>query len=71
MTVTSYSTQLENVQTAIAAIEGGAQSYSIAGRSMSRGDLATLYQREQWLRAQVEREASYGGKIRVRGVTPV
>jgi hypothetical protein len=38
---------------------------------MSRGDLATLYQREQWLRAQVEREASYGGKIRVRGVTPV
>lgn len=71
MTVTSYSTQLESVQAAIAAIEGGAQSYSIAGRSMSRGDLKTLYEREERLRALVERESSSNGRVRVRGVTPV
>lgn len=67
---TDYTTQLESVQLAIAAIEGGAQSYSIAGRSLSRGDLATLYKREQWLRAQVARAAN-GGGVRVRLVTPV
>lgn len=70
MPTTGYQTQLESVQAAIAAIEGGAQSYSIAGRSLTRGDLATLYKREQWLRAQVAR-AGRGGGIRVRLGTPV
>jgi hypothetical protein len=69
----SYQSQLESVQAAIAAIEGGAQSYSIAGRSLTRGDLSTLYEREQWLRGQVTREEANGGRagIRVRGMTPV
>lgn len=69
MAVESYTTQLERVQSAIAAIEGGAQSYDINGRSMQRGDLKTLYEREKWLRTQVDRESN--GGIRVRGVTPV
>jgi hypothetical protein len=67
--VEDYATQLERVQSAIAAIEGGAQSYSIAGRSLSRADLRTLYEREAWLRKMVDR-VSRGG-IRVRLGTPV
>lgn len=69
MTTTSYQTQLESVQAAIAAIEAGSQSYSIAGRSMSKADLGTLYEREKWLRRMVDRETR--GGIRVRGITPV
>ncbi len=73
MAIESYTTQLERVQLAIAKIEGGAQSYTTAsGRQLSRGDLAELYEREQWLRAQVARETGgSSGGIRVRGVTPV
>lgn len=69
MTVTSYETQLENVQAAIARIETGAQSYSIAGRSKQNADLEALYAREKWLRKMVDR-ATNGG-IRLRGATPV
>lgn len=69
MTTESYQTQLERVQTAIAAIEGGAQSYSIAGRSLSRADLQTLYDREKWLRKMADRATS--GGIRLRGATPL
>lgn len=69
MAIESYETQLERVQTAIARIEEGAQTYQINGRSLSRADLGDLYAKEKWLRRQVER-ASRGG-IRVRGVTPV
>lgn len=65
----SYETQLERVQLAIAAIESGAQSYSIAGRSLSRADLETLYAREARLLALIGRVAR-GGGIRVRLGTP-
>ncbi len=64
----TYAVQLERVQAAIAAIESGAQSYSIAGRSLSRADLNTLYEREKWLRAMVDRATRNG--IRVRLGTP-
>lgn len=43
----SLEIQLERVQKAIAAIESGAQSYQIANRKITRGDLATLYAREK------------------------
>jgi hypothetical protein len=66
----TYLEQLESVQNAIATIEAGGQAYTISGRALTRGDLATLYNREKWLRSQVEREAS-GGGIRARGVIPV
>ena len=68
MAIETYQVQLERVQAAIAAIEGGAQSYQIRGRALTRGDLRTLYDRETWLRAQVDRETR--GGIRGRLGTP-
>ena len=63
--VATYAEQLESVQSAIAAIEARGQAYTIDGRSLTRADLATLYEREQWLRGQAAREAR-GGGMRVR-----
>ncbi len=68
MATTSYQTQLESVQAAIAAIEGGAQSYSIQGRTLARGDLGTLYEREKYLRKMADRDSR--GGIRVQNATP-
>lgn len=51
----SLEIQLERVQMAIAAIESGAQSYQIANRKVTRGDLATLYAREKSLKAEIAR----------------
>lgn len=68
MAVESYTTQLERVQTAIAKIEGGAQSYSLEGNSFTRADLSSLYTRERELRALVARESSGGGIRLQRGV---
>lgn len=66
----TYTDQLDEVQLAITAIEGGAQSYTgTSGRSVTRADLKTLYDREERLLLKVQRETS--GGIRVRGVTPV
>lgn len=61
MAIKTYTEQLESVQSTIEAIETGSQSYSINGRSLTKADLAELYEREKWLRTQVakeEREAS-------------
>lgn len=67
MAVKTYAQQLEEVQTAISTIEGGSQSYSIAGRSLTRGDLATLYSREKWLRNMAAREEEgTSGKIGIQ-----
>lgn len=62
----SYSTQLDRVQTAIAAVESGAQAYDVAGRSLTRADLSTLYKRETYLRGRVAREARPRSGARVR-----
>lgn len=70
MTVLTVTEQLENVQAAIAAIEDGAQSYSIRDRSYTRADLKTLYEREDRLLARYEREANNRSGARVRGATP-
>ena len=59
--------QLASVQAAIAAIEGGAQSYSILGRNMTRADLKTLYDREARLEAKIAR-ANRGGMRVTYGV---
>lgn len=53
--------QLERVQSAIAAVESGAQSYQIANRRLTKADLATLYTRETSLKAQIAR--AEGGDI--------
>ncbi|MGK2934352.1 MAG: hypothetical protein ACSLFE_03805 [Gemmatimonadaceae bacterium] len=69
MATESYQTQLERVQGAIAAIESGSQSYSVAGRTFTKGDLKTLYERETWLRGQVAK-ADRGG-IRISRAVPL
>ena len=46
---------------AIAAIESGAQSYQIANRKVTKGDLATLYAREKSLKAEIARAS--GGDL--------
>jgi hypothetical protein len=57
---TSYSDQLISCQAAIAAIEGGNQSYTLLNRTFTKADLATLYEREKWLRSKVNKEAAGG-----------
>ena len=57
----SLETQLERVQMAIAAIQSGAQSYQIANRKVTKGDLATLYAREKSLKAEIARAS--GGDL--------
>lgn len=64
-----YAAQLVSINLAIAAIESGAQSYSIAGRSLSRADLRTLYDERSRLEARVDR-AVRGGGIGVKLGTP-
>jgi hypothetical protein len=61
MAIKSYAQQLEEVQTAIAKIESKSQSHTVGERTLNRADLATLYQREQWLRGMAAREARGGG----------
>ena len=48
-------TQLARVQEAIRAIEEGAQEYSIANRRITKANLATLYARENALKAEIAR----------------
>ncbi len=66
MAILTYTAQLESVQAAIAAIESGAQAYTIASRSFTSADLGTLYQRETWLRGKATQEADgrTGRKLR-------
>jgi hypothetical protein len=45
--------QLDSVQTAIAAIESGAQSITVNGRVYTRADLKTLYDREERIRKNI------------------
>jgi len=63
----SYTVQLERVQAAIGAIESGNQSYSILGRSFTKADLQTLYDREAFLRTKVAKEARGGMRV-ARGI---
>ncbi|MHB1297285.1 MAG: hypothetical protein ACYC0B_02050 [Gemmatimonadaceae bacterium] len=58
-------TQLDRVQAAIAAIEGGAQSFAVLGRVYQRGDLATLYAREEQLLRRIEQESRGGSRMRL------
>ena len=74
MPIKTYTEQLESVQAAIESIESGNQSYRLetgigTGRTVTRGDLQTLYSQEKRLRGLVAREAR-GGGARVRYGTP-
>lgn len=57
--------QLDAVDGAIAAIEGGAQSFSVLGRLYQRGNLRDLYAERTRLQQQLEREARGGSRIRL------
>lgn len=56
MALLTLGQQLQEVQTAITTVMSG-QSYTIAGRSMSKANLAELTQRENTL---LDRVAKYG-----------
>ena len=60
MALRTTTEKLESVQAAIAAIEGGAQSYSISGRSLTRANLAELYKQERFLEKKLARESAGG-----------
>lgn len=62
-------TELAQVESAIAAILSGAQSYSIGSRSITRADLATLYKRKDVLEDLIA--ALSGGNGRFKRVIPV
>lgn len=57
--------QLDAVDAAIAAIEGGAQSISVLGRLYQRGQLRDYYAERQRLEQKLEREARGGSRIRL------
>jgi len=63
MATESYQVQLERVQASIAKIESGAQAVSYDGRSLTRADLKTLYEREAQLRSLVDKASRAGGRI--------
>ncbi|MDY7990677.1 hypothetical protein UY286_08675 [Paenibacillus polymyxa] len=56
--------QLLEVETAISAIQSGAQEYSIANRSLKRADLATLYTERSRLEKEIEALESGTGMFR-------
>lgn len=58
-TVETLETQLERVQAAIAAIEGGAQEYQIDNRRLTRASLSTLYARESSLKNAIAARDGY------------
>lgn len=49
----------------------GGQSYSIAGRSLSRADLQEINESIKFWQTQVNRLQPRAGGIRVRGGTPI
>lgn len=61
--------KLTRVQTAIAAIENGGQSVTYEGRSVTKADLKTLYDREKYLEMRISRKSR--GGIRTRGGVPL
>lgn len=65
-----YASQLVEVNAAISAILTGAQSYSIAGRSLSRGDLGELLKERRRLEALVGVGVTPRSGIPVRLGTP-
>jgi hypothetical protein len=71
MAIKTYIAQLEEIQTAITQILTGGQAYTISGRALTRGDLATLYAQEKRLMPLAIKENSGRTGPRVRGITPV
>jgi hypothetical protein len=62
---------LAQIDAAISALlEGGASSYSIGARSVTKLDLATLFEQRKHLEFAVQRESGSGGFSVARLVRP-
>ena len=62
----SASSLLSQVESAIEALlTGGASSYAIGNRSVTKLDLADLFEQRRILQSEVDRESSGGGMFRV------
>ena len=70
MTIKSYTEQLEEIQAAITAILGGAQSYTVGQMTYERASLDTLLRMQERLMPLAVRETAGVVGIRVRGVIP-
>lgn len=56
MAIKSIEEQIESIQNAIAAIEGGAQQYRLGDQWVTKADLETLYKRLDELMARYARQ---------------
>ncbi len=70
ITLAQAEAKLTTFMTALDAIASG-QSYSIAGRSLSRANLADVQAQVEFWDTKVKRLSKAGGGIPVKGVTPV
>jgi len=57
-------TELKQIDSAIEAILGGAQSYRVGTRSLIRADLATLYKRKDTLEDLIAALSGGGGRFK-------
>jgi hypothetical protein len=57
--------QLDAVDAAIAAIESGAQSFTVLGRLWQKADIGKLYEERGRLKAELTRETRGGSRIRL------
>jgi len=66
MALKSTLEQLESVQAAIEAIEGGAESYMLGDVRVNKGKLDDLYEREKRLQIKYNREQKRNrGRVRL------
>ena len=71
MTLAQAQAELALWQAALEAILGGAQSYSIAGRTLTRADLATVTaNRDKWQRTVDQLGSRSGRGVRAFRVIP-
>ena len=57
--------QLEQINKAIAAIETGAQEYSIGSRRLRRADLSVLYQERRLLQRQLDEQNGFNTSVAI------
>lgn len=65
MIIDDLRTQLNSINEAILAIEGGAQEYRIGNRSLRRAELAVLYKERRKLQDDIARLEGGGGSTYV------
>lgn len=63
----SLQQQLDDIDAAIAAIETGAQEYSIEGVTVKRGELSTLYKRRDSIATRLARSTNGPKVVRIVG----